>query len=205
MTYSQKCFCFLGLHVDQDEHFRQDTQAKILKTYSENVDGEERQLLSIFKKENWKILFRFIDRFVSSIRGRLNFDHKAGTVNSMEGLVTPSDIAFALNTLDNNYDSWKQLAEAGGKAENIAAGDVVKPKYTKGKNHSVQLVEKFTAMENKVLDSLEAIDESELSKHLLAYMAEVVKDREAKKGKISKTKAKERAPRRGRKRHWNAM
>lgn len=190
--------------MDNDEHFRQDTLEKILKTYSENVDGEERQLLSIFKKENWRILFRFIDRFVSSIRGRLKFDHKVGTVDSMEGLVTPSDIAFALNTLDNNYDSWKQLAEAGGKAENIT-GEVVKPKYTKGKNHSVQLVEKFTAMENKVLDSLEAMDESELSKHLLAYMAEAVKDREAKKGKISKTKTKERAPRRGRKRHWNAM
>jgi len=193
------------LYDKKDDHFTADTLERLLDTYS-NIDGDggdEVELLSIFKEDNWPVLFRLIERYVSTIKGRVNFDCLAMSVTAMNHLVTPSDIAFVLNTLDNNYDSWMQLAEAGGKMSMIPAGTRrIQPKYTKGRNHSVQLVESYIAMENKVIESLEAIDEPTLSRKFLDYIREAINEKNSKKEKNGKTKKKDTVPKLGKKRKW---
>ena len=135
---------------------------------------QDAQFLKVFvdRAEGWPKLFCFIYRYVSQIRGEMNFDNDVlAILDSNEGggdfmsICTVSDIAFCINSLDNGEDCWKEISQYGYKVKDIPEGVTKKGgKYTKDKNESKGLRDAYKAVNYMVQNSVQKIHQDNLLK-----------------------------------------
>jgi len=123
------------------------------------------KLLKIFDESEWEKLFWFIDQYVSCIRGRYAFDHIVTQTKDVSAgfgkLFSVSDLVFCLNTLDNSYPVWSELAEYKKNDEERPAKLKNKAKFTNGEHNSVVLRNEYTKRRKQVADSLKFLDDRE--------------------------------------------
>ena len=153
--------------VPNFERYFETEQKREHQSYPQTNQFEEDldtyQVLKLFQQERIEDMAAFVDDAVSAVRGRPGFEtcmrkflsNQRGNTGLLQ-LVTPSDLAFCLTTLENNWEFWVELAKA--KYFNRAPSATIRPKLSTGRekkstNGSLEL-------QNKYQDYLEMVNAS---------------------------------------------
>lgn len=152
------------------------------ETISDGLDGATKDRLLMLHPSYQSKFFAFVDIFVSSVRGRPDFEVQCRAKLHLCKLVTISDIAFCLATLENQYDVWKQLDSNQGVE--IATPERKRPRYTtsKGKknNGSARLRVRYDALNEIVENSFGYCPRDALNSNWQLYIAHKLDEKDKK-------------------------
>ena len=144
--------------------------SQLLETQVKQLGNKQVTIWKMFEQPNWETFFIFLDLFGSAVKGRPKFEVIMCSYireNAQEDLckiVTPSDIAFCLTTLDNQWQVWKEQVEADFHNRDIDQN--IRPKFSMGKdktssNGSLALQEQYQKLLGWTYDTIDAIKREE--------------------------------------------
>ena len=144
--------------------------SQLLETQVKQLGDKQVTVWKMFEQPNWETFFVFLDLFGSAVKGRPKFEVSMRSYikeNAREDLckiVTPSDIAFCLTTLDNQWQVWREQVEADFHNRDIDQN--VRPKFSTGKdktssNGSLALQEQYQKLLGWTYDTIDAVRREE--------------------------------------------